>query len=463
MDETQEQYLSLNFRPLWRFLSSPKLWFVAAIIGAWAYGTFSIFQSSYIQYSPDSFLYKALSQQELSLHFLINGDRSPTLPILLKLLKSEGAFVYFQLAFFYLSWCSLFALLYRTIRVYLVYLPLLALLCALSLAQIFFSWHKLILTESVSLSGAVLLLALLSRFMVLEVVGTGLVAGTLVAWVMWQFARDSNAFFSLLIAAGFFTVSCLGRFAERENPKWKKGQFLGAAMLLFAAFQIFSINSSNRWQFPLVDVIALRILPDVQLTQEFVEMGMPLNDKVLCFEGKTAVDCNKDWSGFGEWFDTGKARKDYQSWLLRNFSRSLTEVFKNWEKIWTTETILYGRSLETDLSKKATRMALPKGPDFLLFAAASFCAAVLALCVALHRGLRHWLSVLLMFYVVNIPVAFVAFHGDALDVDRHTLNVQLNTYLTGWILIFWSISFAIQSFFAVLIAMFKALHGAVKR
>ncbi|MBY0406709.1 MAG: hypothetical protein K2Q01_03385, partial [Rickettsiales bacterium] len=426
------------------------------------YATFTIFQSSYIQYSPDSFLYKALSQQPLTLHFLVNGDRSPTLPVLLKLFRSEGAFVYFQLAFFYLSWLALFAMLYRVISVFPVYIALLALLCSLSLAQIFFSWHKLILTESVSLSGAVLLLALLSRFMVQESPNYATVCSTLVAWVMWQFTRDANAFFSLLIALGFFTLSTIARLTKRTDDKWKKGQLLSALMIAFAAFQIFSINSSQRWQFPLVDVIALRVLPSEELTKEFVAMGMPMNDKVLCFKGKTAVDCNNDWTGFGAWFDTGEARKDYQSWLIQHFDRSLMEVLHNWEKIWTTETILYGRSLETEFSKQATRIALPRGQTFLLFCGASFLAAVLALCVSLHHGLRHWLSVLLMFWVANLPVAFVAFHGDALDVDRHTLNVQLNTYVTGWILIGWSISFVIESILAALMAAARGARNLVR-
>lgn len=463
MLEEPPTYYSLDFALVWKFLRSPKLWLVAFVIGMWAVTAFNIFEASYIQYSPDSFLYRALSEQPLSLHFLVYGDRSPTLPVLLKLLKSETAFVYFQLGFFYLSWFTLFVVLRKVIKSYVAYLALLCMLASLSVAQIFFSWHKLILTESVSLSGSVLLFALLCRFMTLEKVTTTTVSCIAVGWVMWQFARDANIFFSALIALGFLVLCSIARFTENTNEKWKKGQMLAIIMCIFAAFQLFSLSNSERWQFPLVDVIGLRILPNEEMTKEFIELGMPMNEKVACFRGHNAVDCNKDWSGFGDWFKSGQARSDYQHWLLTHFVRSLTEIFVQWEKIWTTETILYGRSLESSASIYATKLALPKGDAFLLFVTLSFIAATLALCVSLSHGLKHWLSVLLMFYLVNLPTAFIAYHGDALDIDRHTLNVQLNTYLTGWIIILWSISFALDSTRIILLAGFRKIGAAVKR
>ncbi len=463
MLEPQQEYISFNFTFLRTFLSSPKWWIIVAILSAWIVSAYAIFDASYIQYSPDSFLYKALSQQPLTLNFLIQGDRSPTLPVLLKLFKSEHAFVWFQLGFFYLSWLTLFLFLRTVIKNYFAYVALLCVLAALSIAQIFFSWHKLILTESVSLSGAVLLLALLCRILAAETVSRATVGYTLVAWILWQFTRDSNAFFSLMIAAGFLVVCSLGLLAERKSKKWKKGQILAFAMCLFASFQLFSINSSERWKFPLVNVIGLRILPDAALTSEFVAMGMPMNEKVLCFRGKNAVDCNKDWSGFGQWLKSGEAKADYQYWLLKHFVNSVEALFLNWEKIWTSDTILYGRSLQSPISVYATKIALPKGEDFLHFTATSLAAAALALSVALRSGLRHWLSGLLLFYAVNIPIAFIAFHGDALDVDRHTLNVQLNTYLTGWILILWAISFILEYIFAAFSAAGRNIGSGLKR
>jgi|GEM_PF-6917398 len=463
MLEYQQDYVSLKFTFLRTFLCSPKLWLIAAILLVWAACALSIFKSSYIQYSPDSFLYKALSQQPLTLHFLVHGDRSPTLPILLKLFKSEIAFVWFQLCFFYLSWMTLFMVLRKVVKTYLAYIALVCVLASLSIAQTFFSWHKLILTESISLSGAVLLLALLCRFLISERVTNFAFSTTMVAWVVWQFTRDSNTYFSLMIAIGFMVICSIARFSERKNEKWKKGQMLAFAMCLFASFQLFSINSSERWKFPLVDVIGLRILPNPVLTSEFVAMGMPMNEKVLCFRGKNAVDCNKDWSGFGKWFESGEARVDYQDWLLKNFVYSIQLLLVNWEPIWTSDSILYGHSLESPLSVQATKIALPRGQNFLDFIAVTLVAAALALCVVLRHGFRHWLSALLMFYVASIPIAFIAFHGDALDVDRHTINVQLNTYLTGWILILWSVSFIIEGIMAALYATGRKIRSAVRR
>lgn len=444
MLEASDDYYKINYDRMWNVIRSPKQWIIAAIFLVWAYSAYAIFQASYIQYSPDSFLYKALSQEPLTLHFLVHGIRSPTLPLLLKLFKTEAAFVYFQLGFFYLSWIMLFLVFQKLFKSYLSYLALICFLAPLSLAQIYFSWHKLILTESISLSGAVLLLALLCRFMSLDKITNSTVNCIIVPWVLWQFARDTNAFFSLGIALGFLTLSTIGRISERSSRKWKKGQLIGIIICVFAIFQLYTISQSDRWKFPLVNVIGLRVLPSAEKTKEFVEMGMPMNEKVACFRGKNAVDCNNDWSGFGNWFESGKARSDYQHWLLTHFFDSMLAVLKDWEKVWTTETILYGRSLETPISKYAGKFALPKGKYFLLFIMFSLVSAAFALCVALRHRLKHWLSVLLIFYVANIPVAFVAYHGDALDVDRHTLNVQLNTYLTGWMLIFWNLNFFID-------------------
>lgn len=452
-DETQEYY-TLDLRAIGRRMLSLRFWVKLAVLSVWAGSAYYIFDSAYIQYLSDTFLYKELSNQPLTIDFLVHGARSPSLPILLKLFKSELAFVYFQLAFFYIAWLTLFLVLEKVVKVFPVYVALICTLSALSVSLNFFCWHKMIMSESVSLSGAVLLFAQLIRFVVAEKVTRKDCGYLLAGWIIWQFARDTNAYFSLFVALGFVLVATLWRIIEGMGGKWQAGQLVALAMLVFASAQISSINSSDRWKFPLVNVIGLRILPDEERTRQFVEMGMPMNDKVACFRGKVAIHCNADWSGFGEWFDSGKAKADYQHWLLMHFNVTAMEVFANWQHVWTPDTMLYSHAVETKWSADSTALVQPRGDDFLKFAALSIGAALLAMCVSLRHGFNHWLTIVLMFYVISFAMAFIAYHGDALDVDRHTVNVQLNTYLTGWILIFWSVSFALETLFSMLRKLF---------
>ena len=443
--DSSPDYYSIDFSVLGAWLISLRFWIIFLIISGWMISAYGIFDSSYIQYLSDTFLYKELSQQPLTMDFLVHGARSPTLPILLKLFKSEDALVNFQLAFFFASWLTLFLVLGTLIKTHFVYAALVCVLAALSVSSNFFCWHKIILSESISLSGAVLLFAQLCRFMTLESVTKKTIEFLLSGWIIWQFTRDTNAYFSLFIAIGFMAICTVARLTEASSEKWKKGQIISAVILLFAFLQIASINSSDRWKFPLVNVIGLRILPDAEHTREFVELGMPMNDKVICFTNKVAVDCNADWSGFGEWFETGKAKVDYQRWLLMNLPSTIAEVFTHWETIWTPDTMLYSHATETPLSASATAIAQPRGIYFLIFISLSLLSVVMALCVVVRAGCKHWLAILLLFYAVNVPMAFIAYHGDALDIDRHMLNVQLSTCLTGWILIMWGLSYGIET------------------
>lgn len=438
-------YYTLDFRKIASHLRSPGFWFYALIISLWIACAVAVFNESFLQYFPDSFRYQSLSLQPFSLKFLIAGERPPVLPILLKLFKSETVLVYFQLLFFIGCWLTLFNVLKDTVKPFVIYLPLVVVLAALSLCRVFFLWNKAVLTESISLSGAVLLLALFCRFMKLKTV-TGSTCGTILFfWLFWEFDRDANAYFALCVAIGFFIICTWSRIMEDAKDKWRAGQTLSLVLLLLTSLHIVSINASNRWQWPLVDVIGLRILPDPARTAQFAELGMPVNEKVTRFTNKIAADYNQDWSGFGEWLQSKQAQQAYQTWLIKRFPDAVREIFTEWHKIWNDDFAYYKHSAEPEISRVAAAIALFRGHDFFLFIEISLVVFAISCVVALVSRRERWIAVVALFFAVNLPAAFISYHGDSIDIERHSLNVQLNTYLTGFILIFWLAAFIVSS------------------
>lgn len=416
-----------------------------ALMALWVTAAMSIFFSIPILTFPDTISYRNASLQPLlPLTDFLYSERALSFPLVIKFFYSDLAITYFQLLLFITSWGFLFLVVSDVIKPAALGSACIFLLSLASLSWVFFFWNRAILSESISLSGFVLVFALLCRFFLSSSPSRLLIYSIVPIWVFWENSRDTNAFFSLSAAAIFLLVFAVNALQDKGNHKWKAGWLMMGLILAATAFQISAFNAKNsewRVNYPLIDVLGQRILPSPERTAELVKLGMPMNDKVMCFKGKLWWDCAKDYSGFGDWLKSGEGRRTYMIWLMQNMGYTFKSAIADRDIIFSKNFSGYTEDITVNpFSAFFSTLALPSGKALPVF----ICIAVIAFLAAgfhsIKTKFRHWIVIPAGVFLSAVPLALACYHGDAAGVDRHSLVVQMDVYAIGWVLIFWLIS-----------------------
>ncbi|MDE3016795.1 MAG: hypothetical protein KGI29_07775 [Pseudomonadota bacterium] len=430
------------YAPYLRYLSQvPKINLV--LIGLWIIASVWLFFAIPIPVYADSAQYFDVSDIPLfPLTNFIYADRAFTVPLLLKLFPSEQAMTSFQLALFIFSWGFLFLLVSDVIKPAILSGLCIFFLSMVSLSWIFFFWNRAIMSESVSFSGFVLVFALLCRFLLSPRPSRLLVYSIVPVWVLWNNSRDSNAYYSLCVALIFFAAFAIHALREKTSRKWKEGMVIMGLVLCFTAVQISAEADARREELNMVNIIGQRILPYPDRTADFVRLGMPLNEKVLCFRGKFYWNCSQDYSGFGTWLKSTAWKWAYTSWLLNHITDyDLKTMIMDSDIIWTRDIESTHVDIQTPpFSAFASTIGLPRGEALIVFALAVLAAFLTACFHIIKSRFRHWILTPAVMLAGTLPLTFICYHGDAGGVDRHCLDIQLNFYVIGWVVIFWLIS-----------------------
>jgi len=163
-------------------------------------------------------------------------------------------------------------------------------------------WTVEVLSESLGLTASMLALALWLR-VAPSPTRRRIVAATL-ATVAWLLVRDSHGLPVLVIVAAMVVVAwrCRDRRTRRTT--------MGCAAVLLAAFAYVAISQgvSERNQYPLINNVGLRILPDDNMTDSFVDKGMPVSPTLLDRTGRNAWDD-------GEVFLVSPELAEFRDWV----------------------------------------------------------------------------------------------------------------------------------------------------
>jgi hypothetical protein len=206
--------------------------------------------------------------------------RLPIVPLFFRALGRDArVIVVVQAALSAASWGVLALVLARRCSSSLVGLGVGAAVLVFSMTATVAIWDAHLLSESLSISLLVLLIAASirafdqpSRARIAVAVGVG---------GIWVFARDPNAYmlgFAALAVGFLVLVGSLPRPAFMIATAW--------AVLAIAALA--AQSASPRWELALYDILGKRILTDRSATQEFARAGMPVTPQVSAMADRTA-------------------------------------------------------------------------------------------------------------------------------------------------------------------------------
>jgi hypothetical protein len=230
-------------------------------------------------------------------------ERPTGVPLMLWLTAfNSRAFVLLQTLIFALS----IAFLCHTILHIMKVRPLAWLTCtsiaAIAIQPRFGIWNLEVLSESLGMSLSVIALTCWLRAS--QHMTTKRLWIATIATVAWMLVRDSHGIPALIL------VLALAIFAWRVSDQAMRKTLLKCVGVLLLAFSYISIAQavSNRNQYPLMNNIGLRILPDQAMTNHFVDRGMPTNETLVGRVGRNTWDD-------GEIFLKSPDLIDFRKWV----------------------------------------------------------------------------------------------------------------------------------------------------
>jgi len=291
-----------------------------------------------------------------------------------------------------------------------------------SLSRYIVVWDRILIGESVGISLTALLVAAWIAFA--RRPSWYEITAVVFATLLWAFVREIHAFLLLLLAAGL-GASLL--FRRARGPR----AVAFVATLLIAAWGIGTVSSNpERRRFAMLNVIGQRVLVDQGLLEHFRSTGMPVSPELLSLAGKFAS--SDDWlfykseslREFRDWVDHDFPIR-YSRFLLAHPTWSLVVPFRD-ARFWGQNIEVYITGRPGILPQVLEEAVAPRRPALLVVMAV---VGGLACYCAFRCGWsRTWLVPVLLI-ASTLPHTLVAWHGDAMEVDRHLVPVAVNLRL----------------------------------
>ncbi len=368
-----------------------------------------------------------------------SGIKPPVIPLWFKLFNGNlGLIAWGQLLFSICAWLALAVVLARAMRSKGLQIAALIGVLGFSLNADILMWDTVLLSESLALSLTALLIA---GWLALTRKWTGLRAVLLcLVAVLWTFTRDVHAWLLLPMAALIGAASFI-------RPAQRRGLFIAAVLVI--AFVVNSASAGRgegidkRWVLPLINVITQRVLPNPAMLAWFEQQGMPVSPALLRLSGSLGWENN--WAAFDDYalqpfrdWLTASGKSVYLRYLLAHPLWLLGEPLRHLDDILTPSNLhIYPSPTFKPLLPPLLTgfLSLGRNAWFLGWAAA---AAMIAVTVAAvwkrSRPDSRWLIVALVI-ALAYPHALIVWHGDAAEVGRHSITVNMQLRLGLWMLI----------------------------
>ncbi|MFM8847254.1 MAG: hypothetical protein ACKOHN_04290 [Actinomycetota bacterium] len=186
---------------------------------------------------------------------------------------------------------------------------------AIAVQPRFAMWCVEVLSESVGLSTSMLALALWLRFA--HSPGRRSMVAATAATIAFLLTRDSHSMSALIVALVLAGAAWRTRDADSRRTALR----CAIALMVALGYVAVSQGTSDRNQYPLINNVGLRILPDAAMTESFVAHGMPMSDALLDRTGSNTWDDGETFlnapelAGFRGWV-RGSGQLDQMTSLL---------------------------------------------------------------------------------------------------------------------------------------------------
>ncbi len=381
----------------------------------------------------DTDIYLRISTQPIIGSGFLEVDRPFIFPLLLHIVHQDfRAAAVIQLGITILAWGILSHLISSSFHLVWLRLFSFVLILALSLVRHLAGWDFVMMTESLSLSSFALLIAcgirLLRGWRIHKVIVLCVVA------FLFAFTRDTNAYL-LAMFAGMLLFAVLFHWAA------PRALIVAAVFMLIFFISNLSADTSERWVFPLVNVVGKRLLPYTASIQSFESCGMPVTPELLRLADSFANGQDRAFfndpalEGFRVWVrEHGKSC--YARWLLAHPAQAIGQAFGEFNGLIYFEDVdgYFSRRYTDVLPSRVERALYPVYYVTWLWAVLTI-AALIAVMRRAWRDNVLW-AVFIMLCLTIFPHLFITWHGDAMAPHRHAVSVGMQLALTMWLLIF---------------------------
>jgi len=294
-------------------------------------------------------------------------------------------------------------------------------------------WNHAVLSESLSISVMVLIIAIF----------VGLAQKwewralffLMLYFVLWMSFREANAYIALMVALALVIIG-LAKWTIRVY--WILSFLIGVTF--FINYQLSAIYALPRWALPLAEVITVRILPDQEYRDFFASNGMPVNPALMAFSGRWAnsdeyaIVNSVELAKFEKWLFT-EGRDVYVKFLLTHPRYTIESPLQN------LDVLLAGDFFE-EIPVPGYTPALPTiiceilypRQYFQLYLWFSIFASGFIFATGIRQKKRvNW--VVFVFLFLAIPHLYLVWHGDALDIARHAVMGNVQFHLGIWLLL----------------------------
>lgn len=359
------------------------------------------------------------------------GARGFTVPLLFKVFESSEARAVAQLVLSIAAWLVLAAVVARLVNSSALKPIAFALVLGVSLTTEVILWDTLLVSESLTLALSALLLA--AWLMLLRSPRWCWVVVVLALSVLWAFARDTNAYV-LLVVAALVAVALV-----RPERRRLKGVLVAGLCAVFL-LDYGSAEAGKRWLQPMIDIVDHRVLNDPSMERYFSARGF---------------DSSSNWP-VGSWVPD-RARGVYASYLVSHPGYALiTPLSGRQNTLWSTPdnaASLIDPNMGTYNDNASHRfLPLPRAAEHVLFprGIALVCALLGVVLVAAGAIARRagadvlWL-VPIALLLTTYPHFLVVWHQSGIEVDRHALEAALFLRLGILLLAIFAVDRALSS------------------
>ncbi len=261
--------------------------------------------------------------------------------------------------------------------------------------------------------------------------------------VYFSTIRDVNTFY----IATFIIIFAILYFYNYIN---KVNFILSSTLLVFALF--FSNYTTNhagntimekRWIFPYFNLVGHRFLTNSELLQYMQKEGMPVNEALLRKKNVWASRKAKDDMGFG-WYDdpelknfrewvaqSGKTK--YTKFLLTHPAYTFGQIYAHKDEIFhylnKPHHFLKGYKIDNTFTYSKIRNETFYKYLFILI------SVIIVLSFILKKTIINKYTIPMLTLLLPIGLlTVVTFHGDAMEVHRHTLIIPILLKVTMFML-----------------------------
>jgi hypothetical protein len=380
------------------------------------------------------------------------GQRPWTIPLFYRLLGATPSatmstqvldrIVLFQGALSIVAWLLLAGAVASTIRVRWLRPLLFGAIGVFGLSIHVSQWDTILLSESISTSmlimGVAVGVLLLGRPAGAKLHRPWWVLLAAPILVLYSFARDANAYF-LLVGAFILGLITMVRIVRRRTIPWLSVGLVAFAVVVFAGQQA-AVKASGRSRGPFYGMFLQRVLLKPDRIPWFENAGMPLGslwDGVDRSIGRVdfyrMVTSNPSASSFVRWMDE-EGRRVYLGYWIAHPVEAAGLPLEDWSSLVIPDSMEYrGDGAVTPAWLRAlTAVFFPlSGRGLLLLSAVT----TLALAFAASLGWRSWWWLPIALLLTCLPMMFIVWHGDSIEIERHAFQIALQIRLAMWMLL----------------------------